>query len=83
MGGAIAAIGGSASTAFVFPSLLALPAFTAVGSFPLQLAGSGIAIAIAFILTFVFGPRSRPTTPRHPPLKAPPLFRLPRPAQLP
>ncbi|MHA7291275.1 beta-glucoside-specific PTS transporter subunit IIABC [Arthrobacter sp. MDT3-24] len=57
VGGAIAAMGGSASNAFVFASLLALPAFTAVGNFVLLLIGTAVAILIAFILTFIFGPR--------------------------
>jgi PTS system beta-glucosides-specific IIC component len=57
VGGAIVAMGGSAANAFVFPSLLSLPAYTAVGSFAMQLLGTGVAIAIAFILTFLFGPR--------------------------
>ncbi|WP_258804180.1 beta-glucoside-specific PTS transporter subunit IIABC [Pseudarthrobacter sp. NS4] len=59
LGGAIAAVGGSASSAFVFPSLLALPAFTSVGSFTLQLVGTGVAIVVAFTLTFFFGPREQ------------------------
>ena len=57
VGGAIAAAGGSGATAFVFPSLLGLPAFGTVGNFGLQLAGTGVAVAIAFALTFFFGPR--------------------------
>jgi PTS system beta-glucosides-specific IIC component len=57
VGGAIVAMGGSAANAFVFASLLSLPAYTTVGSFALQLLGTGVAIAIAFILTFIFGPR--------------------------
>ena len=57
VGGAIAAAGGSGASAFVFPSLLGLPAFSNVGNFALQLLGTGLAVAIAFILTFFFGPR--------------------------
>jgi PTS system beta-glucosides-specific IIC component len=59
VGGAIAAVGGSAASAFVFPSLLALPAFTAVGSFALQLVGTAVAVIVAFALTFFFGPREQ------------------------
>jgi PTS system beta-glucosides-specific IIC component len=55
VGGAIAAAGGSASSAFVFPSLLGLAAYTQVGNFTLQLIGTGVAIAIAFTLTMVLG----------------------------
>ncbi|MGA7204985.1 MAG: glucose PTS transporter subunit IIA, partial [Specibacter sp.] len=60
VGGAIAAMGGSAASAFVFPSLIGLPAFTTVGSFAVLLLGTGTAIAIAFLLTFFFGPRETP-----------------------
>ena len=60
VGGAIAAIGGSAASAFVFPSVIGLPAFTAIGSFATLLLGTGVAIAIAFLLTFFFGPRETP-----------------------
>lgn len=57
IGGAIAAAGGSANNAFVFPSLLGLPAYMQVGNFTLQLIGCGVAVAIAFVLTLVAGPR--------------------------
>ncbi|MCU1519371.1 MAG: bglF 1 [Pseudarthrobacter sp.] len=62
VGGAIAAIGGSAANAFVFASLLSLPAYASVGSFAMQLLGTGVAIAIAFTLTFLFGPRETADT---------------------
>ncbi|MCC6497108.1 MAG: PTS glucose transporter subunit IIA [Propionibacteriaceae bacterium] len=55
VGGAIAAAGGSASSAFVFPSLLGLSAYMQQGNFMLQLLGTGVAIAIAFTLTMVLG----------------------------
>ncbi|MHA7268810.1 beta-glucoside-specific PTS transporter subunit IIABC [Arthrobacter sp. HLT1-20] len=57
VGGAIAAMGGSAASAFVFPSLIGLPAFATVGNFAVLLFGTGVAVAIAFLLTFFFGPR--------------------------
>lgn len=57
VGGAIGAAGGGGASAFVFPSLLSLPAFSTVGNFSLQLLGTGIGVAIAFLLTFFFGPR--------------------------
>jgi PTS system beta-glucosides-specific IIC component len=57
IGGAIASAGGSATTAFVFLSVLSLPAFSTVGNFALQLIGTGLAVLIAFTLTFFFGPR--------------------------
>lgn len=55
LGGAIAAIGGSANNAFVFPSLISLPAYMGVGNFTLQLIGTGIAMVIGFTLTMVLG----------------------------
>ena len=55
VGSAIAAAGGSAATAFVLPSLLALPAYLNVGSFATLLIGLGVAVAIAFLLTLFFG----------------------------
>jgi PTS system beta-glucosides-specific IIC component len=55
VGGAISAAGGSASSAFVFPSILGLAAYTQHGSFALQMVGTGAAVVIAFALTMVFG----------------------------
>jgi PTS system beta-glucosides-specific IIC component len=60
VGGAIVGIGGSAASAFVFPSLIALPAFTNVGNFAFLLLGTAVAVATAFLLTFFFGPRETP-----------------------
>lgn len=62
VGGAIASAGGSAANAFVFPSLLAIPAYTQIGSFTLQMIGTGVAVVIAFTLTFLFGPREADAT---------------------
>ncbi|MEX5272143.1 beta-glucoside-specific PTS transporter subunit IIABC [Kocuria sabuli] len=62
VGGAIAAAGGSAANAFVFPSLLAIPAYTQIGNFSLQMIGTGTAVVIAFTLTFLFGPREAEPT---------------------
>lgn len=59
VGGTIAALGGSANNAFVFPSLLGLPAYMEVGNFALQLIGCAVAVAIAFTLTFLFGSREQ------------------------
>ena len=60
VGGAIASAGGSAADGFVFPSLLAIPAYMNVGNFTLQLIGTGVAIAIGFIGTFLFVDREQP-----------------------
>ncbi len=52
IGGAISALGGSASTSFVFPSFLAFPAFLEVGSFTLLVVGVAVAMVISFTLTY-------------------------------
>lgn len=57
IGGACAGAGGVASTAYVFYSVLSLPAFATVGSFSMMLIGLALAVAVAFGLTFVFFPR--------------------------
>lgn len=66
VGGAIAAAGGSASSSFVFPSLLGLSAYMQHGNFTLQLIGTGVAVAIAMALTLVLGfddiPNEEPKT---------------------
>ncbi|MGV8872574.1 MAG: beta-glucoside-specific PTS transporter subunit IIABC [Rhodococcus sp. (in: high G+C Gram-positive bacteria)] len=54
IGGAIAASGGSAGTTFVFPSVLALSAFTTIGNFTLQVVGVSVAVVLAFTLTYMF-----------------------------
>ncbi|MEJ5927311.1 beta-glucoside-specific PTS transporter subunit IIABC [Corynebacterium sp. H128] len=56
VGGAIIAMGGNAMNSFVFPSLMALPAAMHYGSFNAQLLGSGVAILIAFIGSWVLTP---------------------------
>lgn len=60
LGGAIASAGGSAATAFVFPSIIGLPAYMQQGSFVLQLIGVAVAIGLGFALTFLFGVKDQP-----------------------
>ncbi|WP_052209385.1 glucose PTS transporter subunit IIA [Kocuria sp. ZOR0020] len=60
VGGAIIGIGGGAANTFVVPSALALPAYMYVGSFALTLIGCGVAMVIAFLLTFLFLDRETP-----------------------
>ncbi|MCW5953518.1 MAG: beta-glucoside-specific PTS transporter subunit IIABC [Propionibacteriaceae bacterium] len=60
IGGAIAAAGGSAATAFVFPSLIGLPAYMEQGNFVLQLIGVAVAVGLGFVLTFLFGVKDQP-----------------------
>lgn len=55
VGGAVAALGGSAATSFVLPGLLTLPAYMTVGNFTLQLAGTTIAVVLTFVLTLALG----------------------------
>ena len=55
IGGAIAAGGGSAAKGFVLPGAITLTSTIDIGSFALQLVGSGLAIVIAFTLTMVLG----------------------------
>ncbi|WP_147680055.1 beta-glucoside-specific PTS transporter subunit IIABC [Actinomyces ruminicola] len=55
VGGAIIAIGGGASSAFVFPSLIAMPALLQYGNVAATFVGIGVAVAIGFILAFVLG----------------------------
>jgi beta-glucoside PTS system EIICBA component len=62
VGGGIAAAGGSAADAFVFPGLVALPAYMHVGNFSLQLIGTATAVAMAFGLTLVAGFPDVPAT---------------------
>ncbi|MFF1255081.1 beta-glucoside-specific PTS transporter subunit IIABC [Pseudarthrobacter sp. NPDC058329] len=79
VGGAIASAGGSAASVFVFPSLLALPAFTTFGNFTLQLIGTAAAILIGFFLTFFFGPREAEATENGAPAAAPAVAEAPAP----
>jgi PTS system beta-glucosides-specific IIC component len=63
VGGAIVATGGTGASSFVFPSLLGMPAFVSVGNIALLFLGTGIAVALAFTLTFLFGPREAAAAP--------------------
>ena len=60
VGGAIAAVGGSAAEGFVLPGLITLTATMGIGSFTLQLIGTGAAIVIAFTLTMLLGFKDLP-----------------------
>lgn len=62
IGGVIVGLAGTASSSFIFPSALALPAFLEHGSFAGLLLGCGVAMAIAFVLTFLFVDRETPGT---------------------
>lgn len=60
VGGAIIGLGDLASSEFVFPSLLAYPAFLTHGEFSFMVIGTVVAMLIGFLLTFFFGPREQP-----------------------
>jgi beta-glucoside PTS system EIICBA component len=65
IGGAIGAQAGSAMTGFALPSILAIPTYLPSGpitasSFTWQMIGTGLAIVIAFVLTFLFGVNDSP-----------------------
>lgn len=55
IGGALAASGGSGSTANIFASILTLPAFLGVGNFLMQIIGVAAAIVLSFVVTLLFG----------------------------
>ena len=59
IGGAIIGIGELASNAFVFPSLLAYPAFLSHGNFTFMIIGTVVAMVVAFLLTFFFVDREK------------------------
>jgi PTS system beta-glucosides-specific IIC component len=63
VGGAIAAAGGSAAEGFILPGAITLTSTIGIGSFGMQLLGSGLAIAIAFVLTLVLGFTDIPNPP--------------------
>ena len=60
IGGAIAASGGSAAEGFVLPGAITITSTLNVGNFTLQLVGTGLAMVIAFTLTFLLGFRDLP-----------------------
>lgn len=62
IGGAIAAAGGSAAEGFVLPGLITLTSTINIGSFAMQLIGTGLAMTIAFVLTMVLGFKDIPST---------------------
>lgn len=60
VGGAIAAAGGSAAEGFVLPGAITLTSTVNIGSFTMQLVGTGVAMAIAFVLTVTLGFKDLP-----------------------
>ena len=55
IGGALTGIAGAGTTAFVFPSLLGLPAYLSTPNLPLFFIGVALAIGISFVLTLFWG----------------------------
>jgi PTS system beta-glucosides-specific IIC component len=60
IGGCLAGMSGTVSNAFVFPSFIALPAFTSQGNFVLLLIAMTVAMAVSFTLTWIFMDREHP-----------------------
>lgn len=63
VGGAIAAAGGSAAEGFVLPGAITLTSTLNVGTFTMQLVGTGLAVVIAFVLTMTLGFTDIPNPP--------------------
>lgn len=55
IGGVFAGLAGARTTAFVFPSLLGIPAYLSTPSLPLLFIGVAIAVGLAFFLTLFWG----------------------------
>ncbi|MFT4294263.1 MAG: beta-glucoside-specific PTS transporter subunit IIABC [Micropruina sp.] len=55
IGGVFAGIAGAGTTAFVFPSLIALPAYLSTPNLPLLFIGIALAVVISFVLTLFWG----------------------------
>ncbi|MFT3970758.1 MAG: beta-glucoside-specific PTS transporter subunit IIABC [Micropruina sp.] len=57
IGGVFAGISGAGTTAFVFPSLIALPAYLSTPNLPLFFIGLALSVAIGFLGTLFWGVR--------------------------
>nr|NLI50294.1 PTS transporter subunit EIIC [Propionibacterium sp.] len=55
IGGVFAGLAGGGTTAFVFPSLIGIPAFLSTPNLPLFFLGVAIAVAVGFFGTFFWG----------------------------
>ncbi|MFT3832788.1 MAG: beta-glucoside-specific PTS transporter subunit IIABC [Micropruina sp.] len=55
IGGVFAGISGAGTTAFVFPSLIALPAYLSTPNLPLFFIGLALSVAIGFLGTLLWG----------------------------
>ncbi|MBK8448375.1 MAG: PTS glucose transporter subunit IIA [Micropruina sp.] len=55
IGGIFAGIAGAGTTAFVFPSLIGIPAYLATPNLPLLFIGVAISVGLAFFLTLFWG----------------------------
>mgnify|MGYP000869565616 CR=1 FL=1 len=55
IGGIFAGIAGARTTAFVFPSLIGIPAYLSTPNLPLLFIGVAIAVGLAFFLTLFWG----------------------------
>ncbi|MDU0347288.1 beta-glucoside-specific PTS transporter subunit IIABC [Actinomyces sp. MRS3W] len=55
VGGVIIAVGGGATSSFVFPSLIGMPALLQHGNVAMTFIGIGVAVIIGFVLALVLG----------------------------
>ncbi|MDN5571763.1 MAG: beta-glucoside-specific PTS transporter subunit IIABC, partial [Propionibacteriaceae bacterium] len=60
IGGILAGISGSGTNAFVFPSLLGIPAYLSTPNLPLFFIGVAISVVIAFVGTLLWGVKDAP-----------------------
>ncbi|WP_250445215.1 beta-glucoside-specific PTS transporter subunit IIABC [Actinotalea sp. C106] len=62
VGGGIAAAGGSAAEGFVLPGLITITSTINIGSFTMQLIGTGVAVVLALVLTLTLGFKDLPAS---------------------
>lgn len=55
IGGVLAGISGAGTTSFVFPSVIALPAYLSTPNLPLFFIGLALSVGISFVLTLFWG----------------------------
>lgn len=60
IGGILAGAAGGGTTAFVFPSVVGIPAYLGSANVPLLFIGVALSIAVSFTLTFFFGVKDTP-----------------------
>ncbi|WP_068429414.1 beta-glucoside-specific PTS transporter subunit IIABC [Piscicoccus intestinalis] len=71
VGGVLAGISGAGTSAFVFPSLIGLPAYLKTPNLPLFFISIVVAVVIGFTLTFFFGVKDNIASPSETAIPAP------------